>query len=240
MSTYVLIHGAWHGGWCWSRVAPMLRQKGHTVLAPDLPGHGEDKTPVAQITLQTYVDSVAALLDRQAEPVILVGHSMGGLVISQVAESRSEKIRKLVYVCAFLLRDGETLGAIAERDSDALVMPNLVVTEDQVSARLNEDMITQAFYSECTPEDAMAAQSKLVSQALAPFMTPLQLTDDKFGRLPRVYIECTRDRAISITIQREMYKNSACSEIHTLNTDHSPFLSTPRELTSLLESLDGS
>jgi pimeloyl-ACP methyl ester carboxylesterase len=145
MSTYVLIHGAWHGGWCWSKVAPLLTQKGHTVFTPDLPGHGVDKTPVSEITLRKYSDSVVDVIDLQPGPVVLVGHSMGGLVISEVAERRPAKIESLVYVCAFLLRNTETLGGVAERDSNALVMPNLIVSEDQVSARLVDSIIKPTF-----------------------------------------------------------------------------------------------
>ena len=77
MSTYVLIHGAWHGGWCWKKVVPLIEKEGHTVVAPDLPGHGEDKRPIAEITLQAYADRVCQILDEQSEPVILAGHSMG-------------------------------------------------------------------------------------------------------------------------------------------------------------------
>ncbi len=239
MSTFVLIHGAWHGGWCWSKVAPLLRQNGHTVVAPDLPGHGEDKTPVTEITLKRYTDYVVALLDHQPKPVVLVGHSMGGLVISEAAEKRPEKIESLVYVCAFLLRNGETLGGVAERESDALVMPNLVVSEDQVSARLKDGVIKQTFYTNCSDEDATRSQSRLVSQALAPFMTPLQLSASRFGRVRRTYVECTRDRAISINIQREMQANSPCETVHTIETDHSPFLSTPNDLATILLSVSG-
>jgi pimeloyl-ACP methyl ester carboxylesterase len=239
MSTFVLVHGAWHGGWCWNKVAPLLREKGHTVVTPDLPGHGGDRTPVGEITLKKYSDSVIHQLDLQPDPVILVGHSMGGLVISEVAEKRQEKIKSLVYVCAFLLRNGETLGGVAERDEKALVMPNLVVSENQTSATLKENVIKQTFYANCSPEDAAWAQSRLVPQALSPFMTPLQLTQSGFGRVPRHYVECTRDRAISIGIQKEMQAASPCQSIHTLETDHSPFLSTPRELSSILLSIDG-
>jgi pimeloyl-ACP methyl ester carboxylesterase len=237
MSTFVLIHGAWHGGWCWSKVAPILTAKGHSVFTPDLPGHGEDKTPPAEITLKKYRDAVVDLLDLQPDPVILVGHSMGGLVVSEVAEKRPEKIEALVYVCAFLLRNGETLGGVAERDANALVMPNLVLSEDQVSARLKDSVIKPTFYTNCSWDDAESAQSRLVPQALAPFMTPLQLTESGFGRVPRHYVECTHDRAISIDIQREMHSNSPCRKVHTLETDHSPFLSTPRELASILVSV---
>jgi pimeloyl-ACP methyl ester carboxylesterase len=177
------------------------------------------------------------LLDQQKEPVILVGHSMGGLVISQAAELRSDKIRTLVYVCAFLLRNGETLGEIAQRDVNALVMPNLVVAEDGISATLRPEVIRQTFYSKCSEEDAAHAQSRLVPQALAPFGTTIQITEHNYGRVPRAYVQCTQDRAISIGIQREMCAHVYCKQTLVLETDHSPFLSTPRELSSLLTSL---
>src|SRR5919201_534684 len=103
MSTFVLVHGAWHGGWVWDRVAQQLQESGHKVLAPDLPAHGSDRTPAGQITLRHYVDHVVSCIDSCAEPVVLAGHSMGGIVISSAAERRPESIRALVYVCAFLL-----------------------------------------------------------------------------------------------------------------------------------------
>ena len=92
MSTYLLIHGAWHGAWCWYKVIPRLERAGHRVVAPDLPSLGIDRTPVAQISLDTWTDSICGLLDAQDEPVILVGHSRGGILISQAAEKRPEKI----------------------------------------------------------------------------------------------------------------------------------------------------
>src|SRR4051794_784768 len=86
--TYVLVHGAWHGAWCWKKVLPLLRQRGHRAVALDLAGHGEDHTPVAGITLETYVDQILSCVHKEAhgEPVTLVGHSFGGLVITQAAE----------------------------------------------------------------------------------------------------------------------------------------------------------
>src|SRR5205823_3076343 len=133
MSTFVLVHGAWHGGWVWDRVAQQLKQGGHTVLTPDLPAHGDDSTPVQQVTLQTYVDKVLGAMDGCAEPVVLAGHSMGGIFISQAAEQRPDRIRALVYVCAFLLGNGQTLLEVAQADKEALVMPNAVPSPDGAS-----------------------------------------------------------------------------------------------------------
>ena len=98
MSTLVLVHGAWHGGWCWERVTPLLKEKGHEVVVVDLPGHGDSGVPFAEVTLAVYGNHAAEVLDEQVEPVMLVGHSMGGLVISEAAERRPEKIGLLVYL----------------------------------------------------------------------------------------------------------------------------------------------
>jgi len=91
MGIFVFIHGSGHGGWCWEKVSPLLRQAGHEVVTPDLPGSGNDHTPLRQVSLQSYVNWVGKTLDAQHQPVILVGHSLGGLTITQTAEQRSTK-----------------------------------------------------------------------------------------------------------------------------------------------------
>jgi pimeloyl-ACP methyl ester carboxylesterase len=193
MSTYVLIHGAWHGGWCWNKVVPLLEQAGQKVVAPDLPSHGNDKTPLKEVTLQSYADRVCETVRAQVEPVILVGHSMGGLVITQAAEQCPDKIKTLVYLCAFLLGNGESLLHWAQQDTEALVLPNLVMAEDQSYATVKDEAIKDAFYGDCSAEDVARAKSLLVPQAAAPFGTPVNTTAENFGRVPRVYIECLQD-----------------------------------------------
>ncbi len=234
MTTYVLIHGAWHGAWCWERVAPALERAGHRVLALDLPGHGMDRTPARDVTLDAYADRVCGALDEAGEPVVLVGHSMGGVVITQAAERRPEKVRALVYVTAFLPRDGESLVQIASEDREALVLPNLVMSEDQTSATLRPEAVRDAFYGACSAEDAARAQERLVPQALAPFQTPVHTTPENWGRVPRAYVECLRDRAITPPIQRKMRAALPCRKVVTLDTDHSPFYSASQELADRL------
>ena len=237
MNTYVLIHGAWHGGWCWDKVVPLLKEKGHKVEAPDLPGHGNDKTPISEISLQAYVDRVCQILDAQSEPVILVGHSMGGLIITQTAEYRPEKVKTLVYLTAFLLRNGEFLLQHAEGDKEALVLPNLIMAEDQSYATVKEKALKEIFYADCSDEDVTRAKSLLVSQAAPPFATPVNTTQEKFGRVPRVYISCLRDKAISPAVQEKMYTALPCKKVIAMDTSHSPFFSAPVELAGHLLSL---
>jgi len=103
MSTYVLVHGAWHGAWCWFKTAPLLQKLGHKVITPDLPAHGIDKAATASVTLAGYSQRIVDVLDACPEPVILVGHSMGGIAITEAAQARPDKVSRLVYVTAFLL-----------------------------------------------------------------------------------------------------------------------------------------
>ncbi|HEY4704869.1 MAG TPA: alpha/beta fold hydrolase, partial [Thermoplasmata archaeon] len=126
---------------------------------------------------------------------------------------------------------------IASADREALVLPNLVVSEDQASATVRPEAIRDAFYGACAREEAARAQSLLVPQALAPFQTPVRMTRARWGRIPRVYIECLRDRAISPSVQRKMYTALPCRKVIAMDTDHSPFYSAPRELADHLLAL---
>src|SRR6516162_956295 len=141
MSTYLLIHGSWHGGWCWYKVLPRLEKAGHRVVAPNLPSLGTDRTPIAQISLDTWTDSVCQLLDAQAEPVILVGHSRGGILISQAAEKRPEKVKTLVYLAAFLLRKCGFFLQVAQEGCNSIVLPKPLLAEDQNYATVRETTI---------------------------------------------------------------------------------------------------
>ena len=96
MANFMLIHGAWHGGWCWHKVVAELSRRGHRVVAPDLPAHGDDSTTRELVTLEAYADRVVEHLDDVSGPVCLVGHSMGGMVISAVGERVPERIERLV------------------------------------------------------------------------------------------------------------------------------------------------
>lgn len=237
MRVYVLIHGAWQGSWCWDKVVPLLEKEGQTVLSPDLPGHGHDKTPIPEISLQAYADRVCDILDAQSEPVVLVGHSMGGVVTTQAAEYRPDKVKILVYLAAFLLQNGEFLLQYGETDKDSLVLPNLIMAEDQSFATIKEEVVKATFYGDCSDEDVERARSLLVPQAAAPLATPVNTSKDNFGSLPRIYISCSRDRVISPSIQEKMYRNLPCEKVIQMDTSHSPFFSAPEALAKHLLSI---
>jgi pimeloyl-ACP methyl ester carboxylesterase len=146
-------------------------------------------------------------------------------------------VKMLVYLAAFLLRDGEVLLSVAGNDTESLVLPNLVMSEDQMSATIREDVIREALLADCSDEDVERAKSRFVPQAVAPFATPLAVTEENFGRVPRVYIETLQDRAVSPWFQKEMYERLPCQNVVSMETSHSPFFSAPEELAGHLEFL---
>lgn len=234
MARFVLVHGAWHGAWAWEKVVPLLEGKGHEVEVFDLPGHGDDGTPVAEVSLQAYADRVVEALDAGEEPAILVGHSMGGLPITHAAGERPEKVAKLVYLTAFLLEEGQTLLDVAGPDTEALVIPNLEFSDDQSSAVVKAEVLDEAFYGDCPKGDAERAKERLAPQAGAPFATPVSRPEG-FDAIPKAFIECTEDRAITIQTQRKMQSTTENVEVMTMETSHSPFISQPEELANHLD-----
>ena len=178
---------------------------------------------------------VCETLDAQVEPVILVGHSMGGIVISQVAEERPEKIQTLVYLSAFLVQNGESLFQLASIDTDSLVFPNLILSEEQGYSTFKEETpFKEILGADCSDEDIEWAKSLLVPEPLAPSATPIHITGENYDRVPRVYIESLRDRAISPSIQKKMYSALPCQKVISMETSHASFLSAPEELVKFL------
>jgi pimeloyl-ACP methyl ester carboxylesterase len=237
MAAYLLIHGAWHGAWCWDSTAEALRAAGHDVTAIDLPGHGNDSTPAAEVTLDRYADRICQALAGIEGQAIVVGHSMGGIAITAAAEACPEKIATLVYLTAFLPKNGESLLSLESRNPRPAVPPALVMSETEPTATLLDDLVVPIFYHDCTEADQQMALAHLTPQALAPMSTELVLTEERFGSIPRVYIECTDDRAISIELQRDMYTASGVDKVISMDVSHSPFLSMPQALADHLAAL---
>lgn len=237
MSQFLLIHGAFHGAWCWHKAIPELEKRGHRAKAIDLPGQGNDQTPLKDVTLDTMAARIVETLAGFSEPAVLVGHSLGGMSISAAAEKAPERIRALVYLTAFLPRDGEALLEIEDRNPDPVVPKNIIFDDDQIGGTIMLDKVKDIFYHDCSDADVAFARERLRPQALAPLATPVHLTPERFGRIPRVYVECTDDRALSIAIQRDMIGKSPPVDVRSLHASHSPFFSMPDSLATALSDL---
>lgn len=232
MATFVLVSGAWHAGWCWERVVPLLEARGHTAIAPDLLGMGPDNTPLRDVTLARWADQVADVIRARAEPVILVGHSRGGIVISETAERVPDRVAFLVYLAAFMIPAGGTLlGATTRGGQGASVLEHDADNTTTVPA----ERVGPTFYNITTPELVARAASLLTPEPMVVFTTPLKLSDERYGRVPRAYIECTEDRAVPLELQRAFQERLPCEVVETLHTDHSPFYSAPEDLVMALE-----
>jgi pimeloyl-ACP methyl ester carboxylesterase len=225
VKTFILIHGSWHSSWNWHRVIPILEKKGHRAIAIDLPGMGSDKTPIAEVKMYSTVQKICALIDSIEGKVILVGHSKNGIMISQAAEYRPGKIEKLVYLAAYLVPNGKTQREYSLLDTEGILKP--YVTQ-------YPEIYKEGLYADCDESITELAKLLLSHEPVESGITPLQLTDENYGRVPRVYIECTEDKAVTPFIQRKMYTETPCEKVYSLPTSHSPFFSKPKELSDIL------
>ncbi|HCL05214.1 MAG TPA: alpha/beta hydrolase [Chitinophagaceae bacterium] len=237
MKTFILVHGSWHSVWNWHKVIPVLEAQGHKAIAIDLPGMGRDKTPISEVTLQLSVDKLCKLIDEADEKVILLGHSKNGIVISQAAEYRPHKIEKLVYLAAYLIPNGKTQAEYSAMDTAGVLKPYVTRYPETGSHTLQTEIYKEGLYHDCDDDITELAKLLLSHESVATGITPLQLSEDKFGSVPRFYIECTEDRAVTPFIQQKMYTETTCEKIYSMPTSHSPFFSQPKELCAILEDI---
>jgi pimeloyl-ACP methyl ester carboxylesterase len=234
MSTFVLVHGSWHAAWCWYKIVPRLEASGQRAIAIDLPGHGLDRTPVAEVTMQDYVDAIGAAIDEAGEAVVLVAHSRGGIAVTQASEAFAERVRLAVYLAAFMVPDGETVIPLAVSDPTSLILPNLELNQEGGYDMLRQPAFREALYADCSDEDVELATKLLSPEPSGPTNTPIRTTAERYGRIPRAYIELTQDRAVTPDLQRRMREALPCVETVSLESSHSAYFSMPDELTRAL------
>jgi pimeloyl-ACP methyl ester carboxylesterase len=233
--TFVLVPGAWHGAWCWSRLAPVLRERGHDVLTPELAGTADSATDAGAISLDSWARDLVALVRGRPAPVVAVAHSRGGVVISRAAELAPDCFARLVYVAAYLLPAGAHVAAAARADAGSLIPANMIAAREGLTCRLRDEVIDDAFYGDCDAATRAWARAQLREEPLKPLVTPLRITLARFGSVPRAYVECIRDRTVSLAAQRQMQAGLPCDAVLTLDCGHSPFLTHPHELAQWLD-----
>ncbi len=234
MKTFILIHGSWHSAWNWHKVVPLIENAGHRAIAIDLPGMGRDKTPIEQVRFKTTVEKICQLIDSVEGKVILVGHSKNGIMISQAAEYRPDKIEKLVYLAAYLVPHGKSQREYSIQDTEGVLKPYVTQYPELQAHTLQPEIYKEGLYHDCHEDIEQMARVILSHEPVESGITPLELTEENFGTVPRYYIECLEDRAVTPFIQQKMYKELPCKKVYSMNSSHSPFFSRPQELVNIL------
>ncbi len=230
----VLVHGAWFGAWCWRPVAQLLDAGGRLIAAVDLSGRPGNPFPIGEVTLESFVRHTLGVLHRYDRPAVLVGHSLGGVTITQVAEADPDAVSALVFVSAFLLRDGEAARDILHRDPGSVAAAARTLSADGSSSTVVPGMVREALCADCSDAEVAATRERLVAETVEIARTPVHWTPGRFGSVPRAFIECSNDRIISLSAQREMLSAVGCDHVLTLDTSHSPFLAAPERLATAI------
>lgn len=234
-TSILLIHGAWQGAWVWNEVSDLLEHRGFRTRALDLPGSGNDRTPGTNVTLASYAEAIVAeARAMQSERLILVGHSMGGAAITAAASLAPELFSRLIYICAFLPLPGESVASLATeshaRDGSGAQME---MVENGTASRLIPGSIAETFLNDCTADAINKSVPRFRPQPLKPLITVATWTAD-FERLPKDYIQCSKDRVLHPEMQALMADRAGITQIFSLESGHEPFFSMPRELVDLL------
>ena len=230
--TYVLVHGAFMGASGWDAVAKELRDRGATVTVVQLPAHGTDPGPVSSATLDAYVARVSEAIDGAKKPVILVGHSMGGMVISQVAERRPADIKELAYVAAYVPTNGQSLLDLAMMDAGSQLGKSLQPHDDG-TLDVAKDAFPNLFCADCTETERTTLVAGYRAEPAAPLQTKVTL-GTAFAGVPKIYLRTTNDLVVSPALQSQMIATTPFQRTVELPTSHVPMLAAPSKVADAL------
>ena len=233
-STIVIVHGSWSSAADWAAVSDKLIADGNQVIVVNLPGHGADETPIANISLQGYVDAVKKAIGAKKN-IVLIGHSFGGIVISEVAEQIPAQINKLIYVAAYIPKNGESLLTIANTDANSDVPKYLKIDEKNGIAGIASNGITAIFVPDAPQQVQAYVSAHFKAEPLAPLATPVALTANNFGSVNKVYIHTFNDKVNSYSLQQRMVKAAGITRFYGLPSSHTPFVSMPLVLAAMIE-----
>lgn len=232
-NTVVVIHGAWSSANDWNPVAGHLISAGSNVITVNLPGHGSDETPVSSISLQLYVYAVLKAIGDETD-VTLVSHSFGGLVASEVAELIASQIKKVIYVAAFVPKNGDSLLSLAKTDSESLAGKNLIVDEKAGVASIAKEAIAETFMADAPASVVEYVIHNMRPEPLAPLATPVTLTNANFGQIAKVYIHSQHDCTVSYSLQQKMVAEAGITTTYSLPSSHTPFIVFSQVLSAII------
>jgi len=225
----ILVHGSWHGGWCWDKIKEDLTLFDN-VLTPTLPGHNSSrKLSHEEIALRDYEKHIENILESAKHPVVLVGHSLGGMVVTQVASKHYKKVSKIIYISGFVPQNNTSA---AELISSLKYPLDLSVNSEACNIPVNYSQFSSSFYNCCTSQDIDFALPKLCPQPLKPLQEAITMSKG-FELIPKLYVECLQDHVVHIEDQRMIQSFFKCA-VESIDSDHFPFFSRKQELIKII------
>ncbi|MBR9909272.1 MAG: alpha/beta hydrolase [Gammaproteobacteria bacterium] len=242
MSTNILlVHGAAHDENCWNELVPQLEKLKLKVHTLTLRGHGANRKNAYRVSMNSYAKDVCNKAQKIGKPCVLVGHSMGGMVITAAAQARPELFKQMIYLSAFAPPKTPTCIALYAKKLAKLCPEHTSPTPKlnllNGTGNYDADTSIRMLYNQCEGDLQALVKRNICPQPLRPFLSLVRWSDKHLGSIPKDYIECTQDNALPIETQRAMQANMHFNHIETLNSDHSPFTSMPTKLAAVIAKL---
>ena len=225
--TFVFIHGAWAGSWVWDALKLELEAAGHRVLALDMPGNPQHPAAPDAISMAGCMAHIASACAEIDGPLLLVGHSGGGVIVTQAAEMLAERVVGVAYLAGMMLPSGlgfaELSNSLLATNPEAAgIWPHLVWAEDRQSSEVPPEAVCEVFLQDLPRDQAMAAAQRFCSQPEGTRALVANWTAERFGRLPRLYVEATEDRSVVLAAQRKMQALVPGAQVVSLPCGHVP------------------
>ncbi len=236
MTHFLLIHGSWHGAWCWYKVAPRLEEMGHSVVVPNLLGRGANKRLSQFISLRAMVRDIGTRL-RQDQKTTIVVHSRYGILAAAISEMFPEQIERVVYLASYMIPNQKRAASYFRADTGSVLTPYVTVSQTGLWDELHPDIYREGLYHDCSDEDVMLASNLLCREPLRPALAKLNLSDERYGSIPRAYIRLTEDRAVTLQLQDKCIDEVGVDRVENIKSSHSAYFSKPVELSEKIQSI---
>lgn len=236
MKTALLVHGGWSTGAAWKQLLPELDKLAVPYKTVDLPGHGLNAKSLWSVSLDDYADHLKNAADEISGEVIAIGHSAGGFAITAAAGRWPESFDALAYLAGFVPIHGERLMQLAQGDQGSKLGPGVKPHPFKGYLSLHERVHYDALFHDCPPTDAKAYADGLVFEPLRPGLTKIKLRDG-WQNIPKSYVLCSQDQAITADYQRWMANRSSIPISYELDCGHMPMLAVPEKLAAVVADL---
>ncbi len=235
----ILIHGAWQGRWVWQDFARLLEEAGFTAHAIDLPGNGADDTPLADVSLDLYLAHIGALIEQLEGDILIVAHSGGGVVGTALGERYPQPIKSITYIAGMMMPSGWHFGDVlreemAEERGLLGIGPYLEWNEERTESSVPAEAGAKIFLNDMPFDVALTGAENLTPQAEPGRALSTDWTEERFGTIPRIYVECAQDLSVLLPIQQAMQNLVPGARRIALDAGHAPHVSQPEVLADAL------